>query len=87
VIGVQAPLGQQLLDVAQTEESRRSIQAAYHGVTAKLQHFLYSPSALRQHLLNHQCVHVHETHLKRVQGLGDPKQTDQGGAAANRVVC
>jgi hypothetical protein len=27
------------LNRLQTEESRRSIQPAYHGVTAKLQHF------------------------------------------------
>ena len=65
MIGAQAPLGEQLLDVAvrkgkaqvptasrmtfgsncrhlnklQTEEARRSIRPAYHGVPAKLQHF------------------------------------------------
>jgi Calcineurin-like phosphoesterase len=37
------------LNRPQTEESRRSIEPAYHGVTAKLQHFqivgLYSNSA------------------------------------------
>jgi hypothetical protein len=68
VIGAQAPLGEQLLDVAekrkyhptasriisgsncrhlnkpQTEEARRSIRPAYHGLPAKLQHFPFFPA-------------------------------------------